>query len=270
MGDSLFQPFWQQWLSDLALKHNAVIISPNYRLLPEAIVPQIFEDTHDFWTYLHSAELGNLLKEHHIPTELDLARVLVVGESAGGLLGVSTALSYAEEIRSAFVAYPLLDIAGRDFMEPRDTAPLGHSLSEDVYYSAMSVYESNSAVSSAEETSRLDFMFAVTQHGHLGKLYQRGTQGSGQDRVKWFPFEALEADTIRIPRGGITILHGKDDTVVPVIGSRKFVERAAQVLGSEAVRLIEMPGEHGFDVDVNLDEPWLVRALSHAILAWLE
>ncbi|EFY85816.1 hypothetical protein MAC_08128 [Metarhizium acridum CQMa 102] len=54
MGDSLYLPFYPQWLTDLALAHGAIIISPNYRLLPEATTPQIFQDMADFWTYIHS------------------------------------------------------------------------------------------------------------------------------------------------------------------------------------------------------------------------
>jgi hypothetical protein len=85
-GDSICAEWFPQWLLELAEAHNAVIISPNYRFLPEATGVEILEDVDDFWTWLHSDKLTALLGPQSI--ELDFARVLAAGDSAGGLLSI--------------------------------------------------------------------------------------------------------------------------------------------------------------------------------------
>ena len=44
-------------LTDLVLTTPAILISPVYRLLPEASGTDLLTDIHDFWTWLHSPYL---------------------------------------------------------------------------------------------------------------------------------------------------------------------------------------------------------------------
>ncbi|KJK80744.1 hypothetical protein H634G_03893 [Metarhizium anisopliae BRIP 53293] len=256
MGDSLYLPFYPQWLTDLALAHGAIIISPNYRLLPEATTPQIFQDVADFWAYIHSPSLASLLSSQSPPVEADLARVLVTGDSAGGLLCLSTALTYPRDMRVAVATYPLVDPGAPEFTRPRENPPLGKSVPESVYDDALAAARGRPAESSVTSAARLDFMLAATQHGRLGGLV-------------YFPPEALAAEGVRLPVGGVTILQGRDDSVVPVESVRRFVKRAREVVGDEGVRLTETDGEHGFDVALRYDG-WLKGELKRAVDAWLE
>ncbi|EXU97421.1 hormone sensitive lipase like protein [Metarhizium robertsii] len=269
MGDSLYLPFYPQWLTDLALAHGAIIISPNYRLLPEATTPQIFQDVADFWAYIHSPSLASLLASQSPPVEADLARVLVTGDSAGGLLCLSTALTYPRDMRVAVATYPLVDPGAPEFTRPRENPPLGKSVPESVYDDALAAAEGGPAESSVTSAARLDFMLAATQHGRLGGLYARGLEDAAPaERRVYFPPEALEAESVRLPVGGVTILQGRDDSVVPVESVRRFVKRAREVVGDE-VRLTETDGEHGFDVALRYDG-WLKGELKRAVDAWLE
>ncbi|KFG81125.1 hypothetical protein MANI_014530 [Metarhizium anisopliae] len=269
MGDSLYLPFYPQWLTDLALAHGAIIISPNYRLLPEATTPQIFQDVADFWAYIHSPSLASLLSSQSPPVEADLARVLVTGDSAGGLLCLSTALTYPRDMRVAVATYPLVDPGAPEFTTPRENPPLGKSVPESVYDDALAAARGRPAESSVTSAARLDFMLAATQHGRLGGLYARGLEDAAPaERRVYFPPEALAAEGVRLPVGGVTILQGRDDSVVPVESVRRFVKRAREVVGDE-VRLTETDGEHGFDVDLRYDG-WLKGELKRAVDAWLE
>ncbi|KAF5133274.1 Tuliposide A-converting enzyme 1, chloroplastic [Metarhizium anisopliae] len=270
MGDSLYLPFYPQWLTDLALAHGAIIISPNYRLLPEATTPQIFQDVADFWAYIHSPSLASLLASQSPPVEADLARVLVTGDSAGGLLCLSTALTYPRDVRVAVATYPLVDPGAPEFTTPRENPPLGQSVPESVYDDALAAAEGRPAESSVTSAARMDFMLAATQHGRLGGLYARGLEGAAPaERRVYFPPEALEAEGVRLPVGGVTILQGRDDSIVPVESVRRFVKRAREVVGDEGVRLAETDGEHGFDVALRYDG-WLKGELKRAVDAWLE
>ena len=72
---------------DLALKHSAVLLRPNYRKLPESTGLQILEGFAEFWKWFWEGGLqaavvvGSATKEGEV--ELDAGRTLLVGHSAG-------------------------------------------------------------------------------------------------------------------------------------------------------------------------------------------
>ncbi|KAJ5970736.1 uncharacterized protein N7479_000654 [Penicillium vulpinum] len=253
MGDSLALDFYGHWISDLAMAHGAAIISPNYRLMPEATSTEINDDIRDFWEWLHSSALVDLLSAHTTPTTLDLDRILTTGESAGGLLSINLALSNPSDIRATTAAYPFLDIESED-------------------YNTMSSIALGTAVSSILAQERAAFMPAATEHGALAGMYERGVQESERGRL--YPMDRLEQPDCCVPRRGIAIIQGRQDSVVPVRGVEKFVNRAREVLngkpGSDRIVLALRDGEHGFDGDVRLAEQCLQDALKVALEAWLE
>lgn len=273
MGDSLYMDWWPHWVFDLALQKNAIIISPNYRLLPEATSADIYADLDDFWTWLRSPDLANLLANHKTPTELDLERVFVTGESAGGLLGLYLTLAHPEEIRAASFAYPGLALDADSFTKPRENPPFGAHFPESMVkenFKAAVLGTSKSSITSQES---LAFMLGAIQHGYLSKYYQRGAEGVAPEVL--YPMARLESPDFKIPRGGIAVLHGRQDSVVPLADVELFVQRANEVLkarsGEEGgVTLTVRDGEHGFDAPVRLEEVWLQDALRKAINVWLE
>lgn len=265
--------YWPQWLSDMALQHGAVIVSPNYRLLPEATTPEIYEDIGDFWAWVRSAIMTDLLATHTTPTELDLSRILTAGESAGGLLSISLALAHPHEIRAATAAYPMIDLGANDFSTPREHAPMGLHTPEHIYKDALAKLELGTPESSITSFARVGFMLAAIEHGHLGGLYHRGTEEPLRRKL-WYPLERLEQPDISIPPGGIAILHGRQDSVVPLHSIQKFVDRARQVTngfpGRDGLILTVRDGDHGFDGDARFEDEWLQDALQIAVQTWLE
>ena len=95
-GDSLFLDWLPLWLLDLAKKHGAVIASPNYRLMPESTSLDLFDDLEDFWTWLPSSSVAELLSSQVHPVDLDFDRILLAGESAGGHLSICFALAHTD------------------------------------------------------------------------------------------------------------------------------------------------------------------------------
>ncbi|OQE09378.1 hypothetical protein PENVUL_c006G06916 [Penicillium vulpinum] len=272
MGDSLALDFYGHWISDLAMAHGAAIISPNYRLMPEATSTEINDDIRDFWEWLHSSALVDLLSAHTTPTTLDLDRILTTGESAGGLLSINLALSNPSDIRATTAAYPFLDIESEDYSSPRAAPPVGMHVPESVVQDTMSSIALGTAVSSILAQERAAFMPAATEHGALAGMYERGVQESERGRL--YPMDRLEQPDCCVPRRGIAIIQGRQDSVVPVRGVEKFVNRAREVLngkpGSDRIVLALRDGEHGFDGDVRLAEQCLQDALKVALEAWLE
>lgn len=108
-GHSLFSPFFGPWELDLAAKHDAIIVSADYRLLPtERGITDILEDLEDFWQWMHSALPGVLLR--HAPAHsIDFSRLLLAGGSAGGYGAVQLALSHPDDIAAMALQYPFVD-----------------------------------------------------------------------------------------------------------------------------------------------------------------
>lgn len=127
--------------------------------------------------------------------------------------------------------------------------------------------------SSLVSEARAGFMYGAIKHDFIGGLYQRGT-GDPVERKLWYPLERLEDPDIQIPPGGVVILHGREDSVVPLRGSERFVTGARQVTlgrsGSGNATITVRDGDHGFDLDSRLDEPWLQDAFRNAVQAWIE
>lgn len=267
MGDSFYMDFWPQWTSDLALQKGAVLISPNYRVMPEATSADIYTDIDDFWVWLHSPALTSLLVKHSTPTEVDLSRILTTGESAGGLIGLYLALAYPAEIRSALVAYPFVDPDSEDFHVPRASPPFGNHIPKSAIEQTMNAAALGTPVSSVTSQDRLVFMLAACEHGHLAGLYARGSENVPRERL--YPMAKLEQAGIQIPRGGIAVIQGRQDSVVPLSDVEKWVSQAREVFPAGQISFTVREGEHGFDTGIRYEEAWLLETFQKHVEAWL-
>ncbi|KAL4752215.1 hypothetical protein BDW72DRAFT_192161 [Aspergillus terricola var. indicus] len=244
IGDSIVAEFWPQWLSDLALCQSGIIVSPNYRLMPQATgTARKTQDTH----------------------QLDLDRILVGGESAGGLLSINVSLTHASEVRAAIATYPSLDPSSPDFAQPRtDLLPLGQHFPESLVEDVLGPVRDGGPVSSLVGQEYLPVMCAAIQYGRLGDWYARGSQESVRQNLL-YPVRRLEGPDVQVPVGGITIIQGKQGSVVPAHHSVLFVERARKVLqgkpGGERVSLVLRDGEHGFDAEFRYEDQCMKEAL---------
>jgi len=88
----------------LALEHDCVVVSVDYRLAPETPFPGPQEDSYAalLWLAAHASELG-----------VDPARIVVMGESAGGGLAASLAQMTRDRggprLAGQVLVYPMLD-----------------------------------------------------------------------------------------------------------------------------------------------------------------
>ncbi|KAJ6172650.1 hypothetical protein N7470_001717 [Penicillium chermesinum] len=265
IGDSI--GWWPHWLSDLALQHEAIMISPNYRLLPGSTSPEIYEDVEDFWKWLHSPELNRLLAQNPTPVEADLDRVLTFGESAGGLLSVYVGLSHPADIRVMTAAYPMLDL-NPDPSKSSPKLPLGMHTDKKVLDEGPPPGTVESSILVGE---RSKYMLAAFEYQTFGQIYARGTDGVAPELL--YPFRRLEKSPVEIPRGGVAIFHSYEDSIVPVEDAQKFVDRLREVTkgqpGNDKIVLSLQHGEHGFDMDFRLTEPWIQDVFKQAVDSWL-
>jgi len=95
----MYEPRFARWLLELELRNDAIVISPDYRLVPEATGADVLNDVRSFWRWLQADLPG--LAEARRWTRPDLVRILCCGESSGGLLSVYCALQLPTLLTSA-------------------------------------------------------------------------------------------------------------------------------------------------------------------------
>ena len=64
---------------EFSILNSAIIVSPDYRMMPEGNGLDIMKDLSDLWEWVYS----NLPKELEEGIEADFAKILVQGGSAG-------------------------------------------------------------------------------------------------------------------------------------------------------------------------------------------
>ncbi|THV75269.1 alpha/beta-hydrolase [Aureobasidium pullulans] len=90
-GSNLYEEWHATWTIQLAAQKNAILVTPNYRLLPEANGREVLDDINDFWSWVKTSlpsEVAKMAKG----VEVDTTNTLVAGESAGGYLAIQSSL----------------------------------------------------------------------------------------------------------------------------------------------------------------------------------
>jgi acetyl esterase/lipase len=265
-ASSLFSQFFAPWQLELATQNSAVIVTPDYRLIPESSVDELMEDIEDFWGWVH----GELPEFIEVKTsgdvQVDTSRILVTGESAGGALSLLTGLNHPGEIKSVIAAYPMVDIRSPYYTEDFNKSVMGYpqvplSRIQD-HIAQVEAGELRAVLSKDDQFARADLMFGFIQRGLFDDYFPANkTDVLILDRLR---------GGARFPRGGVSVLHGQNDTVVPVEQSHKLATTVEEFDSDLKFTLTTREGEHGFDGTANLDDGWLVEALKDVVPSWLE
>ncbi|KAL3458893.1 hypothetical protein BJX64DRAFT_291800 [Aspergillus heterothallicus] len=132
---------------------------------------------------------------------------------------------------------------------------LGRGLIEDPTIAAINP---GSVISSAIPLDRFPLPVVGIQHGRLPKMYERGLEGSPQLDLL-YPDARLEKKRLEIPRIGIAVIQGRQDSVVLARGGKRFIAKAndatkGQLVYDKLVLPIE-EAEHG---EIG-NEEWLLK-----------
>ena len=110
---------------EYALLKDALIIAPDYRLIPEATGADILDDVEAFWDWLHSF-LPSYARSNSWKAQPDLSRLLCVGQSTGGCLAVQSSLVRPElDIKAVISLYAPLEYNVPSFTVPHPRRILG-------------------------------------------------------------------------------------------------------------------------------------------------
>jgi acetyl esterase/lipase len=276
-GYSIIPDWMAAWNFTWALSHNAVVVLPNYRLMPEANGADILDDLRDFWTWVADQGKDGLLAFVQEQTggrvALDLGRVIAMGESAGGWCSVQSGFLAEQlqhsgvELRGVIAQYPMLDmeddwfnVAGHRADEKFIGIPVFPKSFVDDHLADVQrrrLEGGNSAlvVPFAKPPDRVDLMVAAFQHG-MFKQFFKGELDEVPDEC--YPFRRL-VGLKRYPP--LLMTHGTTDGAVKHEGSQRFAERLRKAVAGVEVRLETGEGDHGFDKMVGWEDGWLNDAV---------
>jgi len=253
-GASLYPDWFPQWALDYALLNSAIFIIPDYRLMPESTGLDIYEDLSDFWKWVRDGSLQKHLDSFKPGVEADLSKVLAYGESAGGTLAIQSGFTQPGFIKAVIATYPGMNIGVK-----RDRPIMGApTVPPEVLESHLKAMVPGKIVTSALPPERMQLWLSMAQ--------QERTQAFFGTDESLFPMKVL-AKIEDAPF--MLIMHGSEDTVVPVKGSYDFEDAARKKFGPGKVELIVQPGEHGFDGEATLESPWLKQGLEKVTKLWL-
>ncbi len=285
-----------RWLYSFAHEHDAIIVSPDYRLLPEATAEELLDDLDDFWAWL-SSDLPSVVRDVSAKAagaetglEVDLGRVIVHGESAGGYCAIQMVLSNFKpqtqdlgsttpRIRALIPVYPMCDFRHRHWTEAYlkdiNGAPQLPSSTIDDHLASINRATSRPIVSSAEYTDARGMLFlAAVQQGRMHELL--GPEREGRRRVH---IEDRLADGAKLPP--TLLVHGTADTGVVVECADRLAALVRELnavvrpegMGADTEPLMyaRVEGEeHGFDLDLGPeDAEWVRKGLNFVEQLWL-
>lgn len=193
----------------MALKHGAVILTPDYRLRPEHEITEGLDDLRSFWQWIEQRDAQQVVHKSYPDLELDVNNLLVGGESAGGYLTLQTALLPLTKlpINILFVQYPVADVAG--CINPPDLdgdevpGAWLHPYPYSVVEEHLAALKPGKICTRAKFGGRMTLHFALTHAGRLVDI-------SG-DKAWLDPMSSLDTAG---PLPPILLYHSKEDEAV--------------------------------------------------------
>jgi len=254
-GAALYADWFSPYLASLALKHSAIVVSPNYRLIPESNGDDIISDLASFWAWLPTF-LPDFLASTSPGLAPDFSHLLLGGESAGGWMALQSALTLPEGyIKAMLLPFPM----SRPMPGAGKTDVMGMPVpSNDSLNDFLATLKPGAVVSRALPPARMAMGMAIIEHGRMGEFL-----GTGK---RFNPFEGID-DARHFPR--MWVLHGADDSIVPTHYSVELLEKVERMFPGKA-RLTVKPGEHGFDLAHSPEkDEWMKEGLDWVVEAWL-
>ncbi|KLO07238.1 alpha/beta-hydrolase [Schizopora paradoxa] len=296
-GQRDYAPWCTGWLLSLALQHNAVIVAPDYRVIPESTVLDLLDDLDDFMQWIEKdlpSEIQNSTRSGDGKyLDVDPAKTLIAGDSGGGYCAIQMALSHFEssrhvpsavKVRALVAIYPMLNLRAPHWTKsyPKymmGAPPVPESVIDD-HLATIRALPRKPVVTNApvNGTSRGLLGLALFQHGRMGEFYGVDNEESNPsgDRVKRLHPEDRLKEGAKLPP--TFFVHGANDSVVPVHFTDDFIELGRRY-GSfvtrnsgnrEAVMYAKVEGEHGFDYDLDPEEElWIKEGLDFIQESWL-
>ncbi|KAF1975792.1 alpha/beta-hydrolase [Bimuria novae-zelandiae CBS 107.79] len=257
-GTAVHAPYFAAYLVPFLHRNNAIAILPNYRLTPEHSGADILEDIADFQKWFTGSLPAYLAsKEPSLGIEIDFPKVLVSGESAGAWLALQSILSLPQGTFAAcMLQYPVLS--------PIPTAPDdiicgGRIPPKEDLDAFLATIKPGTVISDAPPPAREAVAPMLRAHGRWAEFFGEGPHLWPATRIEGAGFFVHTH-----------VMHGRDDTNVPVELSRAFMESARKRFPRTRFEIVTPRGDHGFDAEISEEgEAWLGEFLRGVERDWV-
>ncbi|TGO47519.1 hypothetical protein BCON_0274g00070 [Botryotinia convoluta] len=283
-GSALYTEWLPNWAIDLVVKNEAILVMPDYRLLPEASGREILEDVKDLWGWLASDVngLSSYLSGLNSNLSVDFGKVAVYGESAGGYLAIRSSL-FPEDFwrkregfngpKAVIAAYPMTLLRKEWYSVASETkSPFGVPQFDKGFlddHIADIGKGGEKIVIKADPPARLEIAVTMVQRGRWTEIFKRdGEEGLWLEDV---------IENVDVKEGEkrpyLLTFHGTKDTAVPWEDTKEWVEIYGKKFGEDRVKGVWREGmEHGFDGFMNEEKgegKWLQEELEVVKRGWL-
>lgn len=163
-------------------------------------------------------------------------------------------MDHRDSIKACIAEFPSIDLESPHFAGPGNALPPGSPTLVDQH---LALVGTANRASSDMTLARFPLINALIQEGRFLNFF-------GND-PRLFPLKRLAAGAELPP---LFIIHGADDTIVPVDGSRSFVKVLLEKNPEAKVVLTIEPGEHGVSIPFRVQHPWLAEGLKLVADAW--
>lgn len=164
--------------------------------------------------------------------------------------------------------YPMVDLHSDHYTKPFEKPICGvpnfpDQLVEDFITSKLDA----SSITEADPPVRLDLALATVQNGRFLEFLG--------DEAELFPLERIKNKELSSQPVGKSILppfyilHGENDTAVPLEGTLKLLEHMREVGHDAKMHVVIRPGDHGFDASTTIQEDWMKAGLDFIAQEWI-
>ncbi|KAI9735952.1 MAG: hypothetical protein M1834_001418 [Cirrosporium novae-zelandiae] len=242
VGDRMFE----DWLIQLAEFRGAIIVSPDYRLIPESTGSDILDDVESFWNWVHSSlslEVSKIASE----IDLDLSKIAAAGESAGGFLSIQSALLFPDAHISLVISqYGMLDIGNPCYNSAPQNMTDGLPRQDSLLDRYVNNLRPGAIRLSSLPLELLDVLEAMAQE-------DRHREFIGTDD-KLYLIKSLERAK-SVP--AMWVIHGKADSILLVECSEEFARKLEELHPETPMLLTLRSGGHGFDTLTTINNVWV-------------
>ena len=125
------------------------------------------------------------------------------------------------------------------------------------------------AITEADPPTRLDLAIAAVQNGcYLDFM------GDDPDLFVFEELKRIKSEMSNNSHGRLFpplyLLHGEQDSAVPVEGTRKLIEYIRDIDPAAKLHVAIREGEHGFDFSASVKDDWMREGLGFIATEWIK
>ena len=181
---------------------------------------------------------------------------------------MQSVLSGLTRPKAMIALYPMVDMKSAHFTKPYQKSIVGVSnYPSEVADDFISATSRSNAITEADPPARLDSAIAVVQNGRFLEIMGDEPELFVLERIENGPLPLNEGEKPLFPP--LFLLHGENDTAVPVEGTRKLAKLLESKDPETRFHLSVQPGDHGFDFTATTQDGWLREGLDFITAPWL-